>query len=68
MNKKIISIFFLLIVLASVLVAYIYIKQTSTEEKKFNSTIETVDDKIISDEVNNVFINETDEIEIGEMI
>jgi len=68
MNKKIISIFFLLIVLVSILVSYIYLNQTSTEEKEYSGSIGTVDDKSISDEVDDVFIEEDDEIEIGEMI
>lgn len=44
------------------------IKQTTTEEKKFNNDIETIDDKTLSNDVDDAFIEENDEIEIGEMI
>jgi hypothetical protein len=68
MNKKILTLFFLLIALASILTTYIYLKQTSIEEKEINNGIETIDDKTLSDEVDNAFIDENEEIEIGEMI
>jgi hypothetical protein len=68
MNKKILTLFFLLIALASILTTYIYLKQTSIGEKEINNGIETIDDKTLSDEVDNAFIDENEEIEIGEMI
>ena len=69
MNKKIMSIFFLLIVMVSIVFAYSYYTQTSTEEKPYDySSMDSFDDKDISDEIDKLLIEEDYEVEIGEMI
>ena len=68
MNKKIISIFFLLIILVSIAVAYNYFNQKSTEENQYNSSPKTVTESDIAREIDNAFLAEDDEVEIGEMV
>jgi regulatory protein YycI of two-component signal transduction system YycFG len=71
MNKKIISIFFLLVLSVSVLVTYIYFNQTnqtSAEEKQGYSTTETITGDEITEEIDNSLLDEDGEIEIGEMV
>ncbi|MCK4332936.1 MAG: hypothetical protein KAV40_05090 [Thermoplasmatales archaeon] len=68
MDKKIISIFFLLIIFVSIAVTYSYFNQSITKEKQYDSSIETIDEEDIVNEIDNIFIEEDDEIEIGEMI
>jgi len=68
MNKKIISISFLLIILVSLAIVYNYYNNPSTDESHYDSPIETIDENIVSEEIDNTFIEEDDEIEIGEMV
>lgn len=68
MNKKIISITFLLIIVVSVAIAYNYYNATDTSEKQYDSPVETIDDNNVSEEIDNTFLEEDDEIEIGEMV
>ncbi|UCF50320.1 MAG: hypothetical protein JSU91_02230 [Thermoplasmatales archaeon] len=67
MNKKIISIIFLLIILVSLALVYNYYK-SSTDEKQYDTTVGTIDENNILEEIENTFIEEDDEIEIGEMV
>jgi hypothetical protein len=68
MNKKIIVIFFLLVIMVSIVFTYSYFKQPTNEEKPYDYSIYSVDDKDISDEINNLLIDEDYEVEIGEMV
>ncbi|UCF12967.1 MAG: hypothetical protein JSW06_01595 [Thermoplasmatales archaeon] len=68
MNKKFISIFFLLIIVVAITFVYSYLTQPTTEEKPYDNSIDSVDEKDISEEIDNLLIDEDDEIEIGEMI
>jgi CHASE3 domain sensor protein len=68
MNKKIIPIFFLLIILASIAFAYSYFNQKSTEENQYSSSPETVYDSDVTSEIDDTFMEEDDEVEIGEMV
>lgn len=68
MNKKIISIFFLLLIMISAAFAYSYFTQPTAEEKPYDYFIDSVDDNEISDEIDNLLLFEDDEIEIGEMV
>ena len=68
MNKKIISITFLLIIVVSIALAYSYYNTTDTSEKQYDRPVETIDDNNVSEEIDNTFLEEDDEIEIGEMI
>ena len=60
------SIFFLLIIVISIAVTYSYFSQ-STTEKQYDSPIDINEDDI-GNEIDNLFLEEDDEIEIGEMI
>jgi len=68
MNKKIISILFLLIIFVSMALVYSYLNKTSTDEKQFDSSVDTITDENVAEEIDNFFIEEDDEIEIGEMV
>jgi hypothetical protein len=68
MNKKIISIFFLLIIFASIALAYNYFNQKSTEEKQYDSSDKTVNDSDVASQVDDTVIDEDAEVEIGEMV
>jgi len=68
MNKKIISIFFLLIILLSIALVYYSYDKVITDEKQFDSPVETIDEDNVSEEIDDTFIEEDEEIEIGEMI
>ena len=67
MKKKIISIFFLLIIFVSIALVYSYLNKTSTDEKQYDSPIETITEENVAEEIDNLFVEE-DEIEIGEMV
>jgi|GEM_PF-3307221 len=70
MDKKIMSICFLLIIVIAVTVTYIAFNQPSSVENQQNNV--PVDGDVtnedISDEIDDFFISEDDEIEIGEMV
>ena len=68
MNKKIILIFFLLIIMVAITITYSYYTQLTTEEKSYDTFIDSVDDTNISDEIDNLLIDEDYEVEIGEMV
>ena len=68
MNKIIMSIGFLFIIIFSALALIAYFNQTSTEENEFDGSIESVDDEDIENEFNDFFLEEDDEVEIGEMV
>ncbi len=67
MNKKIISIFFLLIIFISITLAYSYYT-IYNNEKQYDNPIQTISENNISEEIDETFIEEDDEIEIGEMV
>jgi len=67
MKKKIISIFFLLIIFVSIALVYSYLNKTTTDEKQYESPIETITEENVSEEIDDLFVEE-DEIEIGEMV
>ncbi|UCB59505.1 MAG: hypothetical protein JSV67_04215 [Thermoplasmatales archaeon] len=68
MNKKIILVFFLLIVMVAITFVYSYFTQSTTKEEHYDYSMGSVDDSDISDEINNLLIDEDYEVEIGEMI
>jgi len=68
MNKKITPILLLLIVFVSVTLAYVYFNQPATDEQKYDSSAKDVSDEDLSDEIDDIFLDEDDEIEIGEMV
>jgi hypothetical protein len=70
MDKKIMSICFLLIIVIAVTVTYIAFNQSfSLENQQNNIPVgDDVTDEDISDEIDDFFIYEGDEIEIGDMV
>ncbi len=68
MNKKMISIFFLLIIMVSIAFVYVYVNQNETNEKQYQSSGKNINDQDIASEIDDIFIEEDDEVEIGEMI
>ncbi|KYK20096.1 hypothetical protein AYK24_04225 [Thermoplasmatales archaeon SG8-52-4] len=67
MNKKIVSIFFLLVIFVSITFVYSYYTSNNNEQQ-YNSPIQKIDENDISEEIDETFIDEDDEIEIGEMV
>ena len=70
MNKKIISLCFLLIIIIAITVTYVASNQFYPVENQQNyvPVDGDVTDEEIFDEIDDFFISEDDEIEIGEMI
>jgi len=68
MNKKIVSIVFLLIVMVSITITYVYFNQKEADEKKYDDSGKTVNDQDLANEIDDMFIEEDDEIEIGEIV
>jgi len=70
MDKKIISLCFLLIIVIAVTVTYVVSNQLSPVESQqdYVPADGDVADEDINDEINDIFISEDDEIEIGEMV
>jgi len=68
MKKKIISIIFLLIIFVSIALVYNYSNNTNTDEKQYDSPVEDITEENVSEEIDDLFIEEDNEIEIGEMI
>jgi len=48
--------------------AYSYLTQPTTEKKPYDYSIESIDNKDISDEIDDLLIDEDYEVEIGEMV
>lgn len=69
MNKKIISTFILLILVISATLLFVTFNQfdTSDDQHDYNSD-EEISEEDISDEIDDYFLSEDDEVEIGEMI
>ena len=68
MNKKILAVLFLLLIVVSVTVSYRVLNQPVAQNNQSNDLSGTVTQDDMSGEINNIFINETQEIEIGEMV
>lgn len=69
MDKKIISIFFLLIIVISATVLFVTFNQSSYQEDQQNYfPAEGLSDEDISNEIDDEFLSEDDEIDIGEMV
>jgi hypothetical protein len=68
MNKKIVTIIFLLLIVISLTLVYSYYNNSFTEESHYDGPIQTIDENNVSEEIDDIFIEEDDEIEIGEMI
>ena len=69
MDKKILSIFLLLIIVISATVLFVTLKQSTSQEDQQDYSIgEDVSDEDISNEIDDAFLTEDDEVEIGEMV
>jgi peptidoglycan hydrolase CwlO-like protein len=68
MNKKIISVFFLLIVMVSIAFAYVHLNQNETNENQYESSGKNINNEDVANEIDGLFIDENDEVEIGEMV
>lgn len=69
MNKKIISTFILLIIVISSTLLFITLKQSDSDQtQKDYPSRENISDNDISEEVDDFFLSEDDEVDIGEMI
>jgi hypothetical protein len=68
MNKKIISLLFLLILLVSVTVSYAYFSQPAATDNTPTDTGGDVDPDTMTEEIDSTFLDEGQGIEIGEMI
>lgn len=67
MDKKILSIFLLLIIFTSIIIAYSHLNQSPTD-KQYDSPTDNFDEDEIGNEIDKIFIEEDGEIEIGEML
>ncbi|HWR27230.1 MAG TPA: hypothetical protein VN377_02210 [Candidatus Thermoplasmatota archaeon] len=68
MNKKIISLLSLLILLVSVTVSYAYFSQPIPSDNQQTNTDGDITDSTMTSEIDSTFLNETQGIEIGDMI
>lgn len=69
MDKKVISIFLLLIILISMATTYVVFNQADTKESRDDKlTDSSISDGDLNSEIDNIFLEENDEIEIGEMV
>ncbi|MDD1751216.1 MAG: hypothetical protein LUO89_15240 [Methanothrix sp.] len=68
MNKKIISLLFLLILLVSVTVSYAYFSQPSTSDNQQPSTGGDISDSSMASEIDLTLLDENQGVEIGDMI
>ena len=69
MNKKIITTFVLLIVLISATLFFVLFDQSDSDSDQNNyPSAEEISEKDISDEVDDFFISEDDEVDIGDII
>jgi hypothetical protein len=68
MNKKISAIFLLLIICISIAIIFSYYNQAIKDDDQINGSTVTFDDNDLVNEIDKYFIEEEDEIEIGEMV
>jgi hypothetical protein len=68
MNKKILAVLFLLLIVVSATVSYRVLNQPVAQNNQSNGSSEIITQDEMAGEINNIFINETQEIEIGEMV
>ena len=68
MNKKIISLLFLLILLVTVTVSYAYFSQSVPDTDNQTNQDGNVDDDTVSSEIDSTLLDEEDGVEIGDMI
>ena len=57
-----------MIIFVSITLAYVYFNQPTTDEQKYGGSVEDIDDDGLSNEIDDTFLEEDDEIEVGEMV
>jgi hypothetical protein len=68
MNKKIISLLFFLIVLISATLSYAYFTQQTTNDNRQTGSDGDVNQNTLTAEIDSLFLDENQIIEIGDMI
>jgi len=69
MDKKILSISVLLMIVIAATTLFVYFKNSdSADERGYSSDTEDVTDEEITNEIDDAFLSEDDEVEIGDMI
>ena len=69
MDKKILSIFLILVIVVSTTVLYVVLKEPTYEEDQQDYLLgENPTNDDISNEIDDIFLPENDEIDIGDMI
>jgi hypothetical protein len=68
MNKKILSLLFLLILLVSVTISYAYINQPTTQNSTPTDSDGTITEDTLTSEIDSTFLDEDQGIEIGDML
>lgn len=68
MNKKIISLLFLLIVMISVTLSYAYFNQQTSSDDNQTGSNGDVNQNTLTTEIDSLFLDENQNIEIGDMI
>jgi len=68
MNKKILSLLFLLILLVSVTVSYAYFNQPTTQDNHQINSGSDINLDTLTAEINSTLLDENQGIEIGDMI
>lgn len=54
--------------MVSITFAYIYFNQEETDEKQYNDSGKTVNDSDVANEIDDMFIEEDNDIEIGDIV
>lgn len=68
MNKKLISLLFVLVLLVSVTISYAYFSQPSASDDNQTDTGSNIDDDTVSSEIDATLLDESEGVEIGDMI
>ena len=69
MDKKILSISVLLMIVIAATALFVFYKSSeSADDSEYSSDAEDVTDEEITNEIDDAFLSEDDEVEIGDMI
>ena len=67
MDKKVTTILFLLIIVVAVTVTYVAVNQPSSIDEQSQTQVDLTEEDVF-EEIDDYFLSEDDEIEIGEMV
>jgi CHASE3 domain sensor protein len=68
MNKKILFLFILFVILVSALVSYTYYNQTINKNNSQTGISGTFSDTILNNEIDSGLLDESQDVQIGEMV